>query len=135
MKRVFKVVGVVVALIIAGAVAVVTFKAFTITEPFIVEPVTELAPPKGAKPGHEIKADTRTLSVFSSNLVVVVADPGASFQYDVLWLVEKPREDGSGMLMEYRCELPKHAVAEHINGIGSKLPPEILEAANGNRWR
>lgn len=103
--------------------------------PYVLEPMKAMPAPHGARVGHMVNTNARTLSVFSSNSVVVVADPGVSFQYEVLWLVEKPRKDKPAGLLEYKFSLPKYAMAEHINALGSKIPPGIQKVADGNQWR
>jgi hypothetical protein len=135
MRKALTVAGVALGVAIAGGVSVVVWNAISITKPYVVKPMTTLPAPKGAKVGHSIESSTRTLSIVSSNSVVVVADCGASFQYEVLWLVEKPREDGLHTLMEYRCKLPEYAVSDHINPVGSEIPPKIQKVADGNLWR
>lgn len=85
--------------------------------------------------GHRIDPETQTLSVFNTEAVVVVVDPGVSFQYSVLWLVSKPRKGASKDMKEYRFQLPKNAVAEHVNGLGSEIPPEIKTVATKDNWR
>ena len=135
MKKALIIAGAVLGVAVAGAITVGVWKAGTITEPYLVKPVKVSPAPNGARVGHSVKNGTRTLSIFSSNLVVVVADPGASFQYEVVWLVEKPRGDGSHTLMEYTCQLPQYAAAEHINAVGSELPPKIQNKAGGGQWR
>ena len=85
--------------------------------------------------GYSVKNGTRTLSIVSSNQVVVVADPGASFRYEELWLVETPRKDGSDALMEYTCQLPKYAVLDHINPPTAQPPSKIQRAAEARGWQ
>jgi hypothetical protein len=135
MKKGLIIAGAVLGVAVAGAISVVYWKAVTITDPYVVEPVTASPAPSGGKAGHSVESNTRTLSILSSNSVVVVADPGVAFQYEVLWLVEKPRRDGSHTLMEYRCKMPQYAMAQHINPVGSQIPPKIQKVAEGNQWR
>ena len=135
MKKTLVVVALVVGVLCATAILIFFLRAAAFTEPYMIKPMTASPAPNGVKVGHTMNANTRTLSVFSSNAVVVVADPGVSFQYEVLWIVEQQRNDKSDDLLEYRFELPEYAVAEHINPIGSEIPPTILKAANGNQWR
>jgi hypothetical protein len=120
---------------IAGVVSVTVWTMATVTNPYVVEPLSVSPAPNGAKVGHSVDGTTRTLSIVSRNRVVVVADPGASFQYVDVWLVEKPRRDGSNALVELKCQLPAHAVAEHIHPIGSVVSAKIQRAADGAPWR
>lgn len=129
-KKTFVVLGVVVVTVISMLV----WTALTITEPYIVKPMASSPAPVGATVGHSVSSGSRTLSIVSSNDVVVVADPGASFRYEVIWLVERPRKDGANTLVEYKCELPKYAAADHINSIGSLIPPKIQQIADGGKW-
>ena len=116
------------------ALAALAWKAFTLTDPYLVKPLTSSPAPAGASIGHSCASGSRTLSIVSSNNIVVVADPGASFKYEVLWLVERPRKSGASTLMEYRCDLPQYAAADHINPIGSRIPPKIQQVADGGQW-
>jgi hypothetical protein len=135
MKKKLIIAGVVLGTALVAAISLAVWKAATITDPYLVKPVTVSPAPEGAKVGHSVNSGTRTLSVISSNRVVVVADPGASFQYEVLWVVEQPRKDGSPALMEYKCQLPQYAAADHINPAGSKLPLKIQKTAGRDRWQ
>lgn len=91
--------------------------------------------PSDAKTGHTVDTATRTLSVVSRQKVVVIADPGASFSHEVLWIVEIPKKDGPNGLMTYQVEMPKFSVAEHIHPLGSDVPPKIAKLASGGQWR
>ena len=133
MKRPFIIAGVMLGLVLSVGVAAVAWKAFTITDPYLVKPLTSSPAPAGASVGHSVSS-TRTLSIVTSNDVVVVADPGASFQYEVVWLVERPRKDGAHTLMEFKCELPQYAAKDHINPLGSQIPPKIQRLADGEQW-
>jgi len=70
----------------------------------------------------------------SNSEVVVVADPGESFQHEVIWLVEKPSSGTTAPLKEFRCELPKFATESQIRAIGTPVPAKIQQVANRNRW-
>lgn len=135
MKKALIIAGAVLGVVVAGAIAVGIWKAATITDPYLVKPVAVSPARNGARVGHSVKNGTRTLSIVSSNLVVVVADPGASFQHEVVWLVEKPRGDGNHTLMEYTCQLPQYSAAEHVKPVGSEIPPKIQNTAGGGQWR
>ena len=119
------------AFLVVMAGTCILFKVFTVTEPYVIKPINVVTATSGAPVNHVINTNTGILSVFSSNLVVVVADPGASFQHEVLWLVAVPRTDQSRELKEYRFKMPKFAMAEHVNEIGVALPDKIRKAANG----
>jgi hypothetical protein len=131
MKRKLIVVGITFTIVLAAGISMLAWKAFTITDPYLVKPLTSSPAPPGATVGYSLATATRTLSIVTSNDVVVVADPGASFRYEVLWLVERPKKDGAGTLMEYKCKLPQYAAADHINPIGSQIPPKIQQIADG----
>jgi hypothetical protein len=135
MNKAFIIASAVLGIAVAGALTVAGWKVFRITDPYLVEPVTTLPAQNGAKTGHSIEGVTRVLSVVSSNRIIVVADPGVSFHYQVLWLVEKPRKDGSHTLMEYKCKLPKYVSADHLHPIGSEVPSRIQEIAEASQWR
>ena len=135
MKRVLIITGIAVAVAVVAATSFGVWRFLTVTDPYRVEPITESPAPVGAKAGYTVKNDTRTLSIISSNRVVVVADPGASFQYEVLWLVERPRKDGSTALIEYSCKLPEAAAVDHINPPTAQLPPKIQKASEATGWR
>src|SRR5689334_13867358 len=134
MKRPLVITCVVLGLALLVGVAAVAWKAFTITDPYLVKPLTSSPAPVGMSEGHSVSSGTRTLSVISSNDVVVVADPGASFQHEVVWLVEHPRKDGTHTLMQFKCELPQYAAVDHINPLGSQIPPRIQRVADGGQW-
>lgn len=123
----------VIVVAIDAAVGFLIFQGVTITDPYIIKPTSQLPARGDANVGHTIKTGTHTLSVVSRKNVVVIADPGASFKYEVLWLVKKPREDRSDNPVEYQYALPEYALAEHINPIGSETPPKIQRVAEG-RW-
>lgn len=116
------------------AICSLAWKAFTITDPYLVLPLASSPAPPGVRIGHSVASGSRMLSIVTSNDVIVVADPGASFQHEVLWLVERPRKDGARALLEFRCELPKYATIGHINPIGSQIPPKIQRVAEGGNW-
>jgi hypothetical protein len=84
--------------------------------------------------GHSVVSGSRTLSIVSSNDVAVVADPGVSFQYEVVWLVEHPRKDSTHTLMEFKCEMPQYAAIDQIKPLGSQIPPKIQRVADGGQW-
>ena len=114
----------------ASLVFVIVWKMVTVTDPFVVEPISVSPAPKGTRVGYVVDAGTRTLSIVSGSRVIVVADPGASFQYVDLWLVEKPRRDGSRNLLEFNYQLPAYSVGEHIHPVGSPIPSKIQRAAD-----
>jgi hypothetical protein len=96
--------------------------------------VTSSPAPAGASAGYSVGSGTYTLSIVSNNDVVVVADPGASFQHEIVWLVERPRKSGSHTLMEFKCELPQCAAAGQIKPLGSPIPRKIQQVADGAQW-
>ena len=116
-----------------GAVAL-AWTTGTITGPYPVRPLTLLPASEGAIVGHSVVSGSRTLSIVSSNDVTVVADPGASFKHVVVWLVERPRKEGTHSLIEFKCALPQFADAGQIRPLGSTIPPKIQQVANGGRW-
>ena len=134
MKKPLIVAGIALGLALLVGIGAIAWEAFTITDPYLVKPLTSSPAPAGASVGHSVGGGSRTLSVVSSNDIVVVADPRVSFKYVVLWLVERPRKSRASTLMEYRCELPKYAAADHINPIGSRIPPKIQQVADGGQW-
>jgi hypothetical protein len=127
------VVGVTGVAVLVGSAALV-WEVSTCTEPYVVAPLASSAAPASARAGHEVGSGSRTLSVVSSSDIVVVADPGASFKHEVIWIVEQPRKDGSHALKEFTCNLPEYAAADQIKPLGSSIPTEILQTAKGNRW-
>ena len=129
MKKVFIVAGMFVGFALLAAVMLSVWKFATITDPYCVEPISVSVASGGAKVGYSVKLETRPLSVSSSNEVVVVADPGTSFRYEVLWLVERRRSDGTHGLMAYTYKLPRFAAVNHINAPTTEPPPEIRKAA------
>ena len=133
MKRELIVVGALLGILVVVGISMLAWKAFTITDPYLVKQLTSSPAPVRAAIGHSLENASPTLSIVSSNDVVVVADPGASFKYEVLWLVEHPRKSGASTLMEFRYELPKYAAADHINPIGSRIPPRIQQVADGGK--
>jgi hypothetical protein len=133
MKRKLVVVGITFTIVLAAGISILAWKALTITDPYLVKPLTSSPALPGATVSYSLATATRTLSIVTSNDVVVVADPGASFRYEVLWLVERPKKDGASTLMEYKCKLPQYAAADHINPIGSQIPPKIQQVADGER--
>jgi hypothetical protein len=134
MKKPVNIAGIVLGLAVPVGITLLAWNAFTITAPYLVEPLTSSPAPAGVIVGHSVASGSRTLAVVSSNDVVVIADPGASFQHEVVWLVERPRKNGAHTLMEYRCELPQYAAADRINRLGSPIPPKIQQVADGGRW-
>jgi hypothetical protein len=134
MKKMLIIAGVALGLVVLVGISAFAWKAFTITDPYVVKPLTSSPAPAGASVGHSVGSGSRTLSIVSTNNVVVVADPGASFQYEVIWLVERSRKDGAHTLTEYRCELPQYAAADHINPLGSQIPLKIQRIAERAQW-
>ena len=119
---------------VLAAIAALVLEVFTVTDPYVVTPLGSSTAPAGAHTGHTVGSGSRTLSIVSSSDVVVVADPGASFKHEVIWIVEQPRKDGSHTLKEFTCNLPEYAAADQIKPLGSSIPTEILQTANGHRW-
>jgi hypothetical protein len=134
MKKPLVIAGIMLGLAVLVGVAAFAWKVFTITDPYLVKPLTSSPAPSGASVGHSVASGSRTLSIVSSDDVAVAADPGASFQYEVVWLVEHPRKDSTHTLMEFKCELPQYAAVDHINPLGSQIPPKIQRAADGGQW-
>jgi hypothetical protein len=121
------------AALLAGTL-VLGWKALTVTDPYIVEPMATSPARAGATVGHALEPTSRILSIVSNTDVVVVADPGASFRHEVLWLVERPGKTGERRLMEYKYKLKQHAVADHIHPIGAQVPLKIQQVADGRPW-
>jgi len=134
MKKPLVIAGIVLGLAVMVSIAAVAWKAFTITDPYLVKPLTSSPAPAGASVGHSVASGSRTLSIVSTNDVVVVADPGASFQYEVVWLVERPRKDGTHTLTEFKCKLPQYAAVGQINPLSAQIPPKIQRVADGGQW-
>jgi len=134
MKKPLVIAGIVLGLPTLVGIAALAWKTFTTTDPYLVRPLKASPAPVGASVGHSVASGSRTLSIVSSNNVVVVADPGASFQYEVVWLVERPRKDGAGTLREFKCELPQYAAVGQIHPLGSQIPPKIQRVADGGQW-
>lgn len=134
MKKKLIVVGIALSVVLAAGISMIVWETLTITDPYMVKPLTSSPTPIGATVGQSLESDSRTLSIVSSNDVVVVADPGASFRYVVLWLVERPRKNGVSTLMEYRFALPQYASADHINPVGSRIPTNIQQVADRGQW-
>lgn len=134
MKKKLVIVGIAIGVLNVVGISALAWNVLTFADPYVVKPLTSTPVPIGSRVGYSIERATRTLSVTSSNDIVVVADPGASFQYEVLWLVERPRKDGSHSLIEYKCKLPQYATASHINPVGSQIPPKIQHVADGGQW-
>jgi hypothetical protein len=133
MKKKIIIAGVACFAVFAG-VTVLAWKVFTVTNPYLIRPVTSSAAPNGASVGHSLNSGSRILSIVSSRDVVVVADPGASFNHEVVWLVEQPRKDGTQTLKEFRCDMPDHATLDQIKPLGSPVPTEIQQVADSGRW-
>lgn len=112
-----------------GGMAVLGWKAFSVTDPYVVPPRSSSPAPAGAQAGYAVTG--RTLTVTSARDVVVVADPGESFKYLPLWIIERPGQDGALTTREY--ELSPYTPAEKIHPPGEAAPEEIREAAEG--WR
>lgn len=121
-----------VALIIC--IGVLAWKFFTLTDPYVVKPLKSSPAPAGAMTGFSVANGSRTLSVFSTNDVVVVSDPGESSKYEVIWMVQQPRKAGTNTLMEFKCELPKAADVDQIKLLGSEIPPKVRKVAEGRFW-
>lgn len=134
MKKPLIIAGVVLGLAMLVGVTAFAWRAFTITDPYLVKPLTASPASAGASVGHSEASGSCTLSVVSSNDVVVVADPGVSFQHEVVWLVERPRKDGTHNLTEFKCELPQYAAVGQIKPLGAAIPPKIQQVADGGQW-
>jgi hypothetical protein len=67
---------IVVGILVVAGISTLVWKAFTVTNPYLVKPLTFSPAPAGATVGHSLEHASRTLSIVSSNIVVVVADPG-----------------------------------------------------------
>lgn len=119
---------------VLAAITAVAWEVFTVTDPYVVTPLVSSSAPANASAGHAVGSGSRTLSIVSSSDVVVVADPGSSFKHEVIWIVEQPRKDGSHTLKEFTCNLPEYAAVEQIKPLGSAIPSEIQQTANGHRW-
>lgn len=131
LKKVLIALGLVAAAGFAGLVVMVR----TATAPYAIAPISVTPTPDDTPIGHAIDDNTRILSVFSPAPVVVVADPGVSFQYEVLWLVTVPQPGRASQMKEYRFELPEHAAADKVNALDAQIPPEIVAVASRNDWK
>jgi hypothetical protein len=125
----------IVAAAIIVTVVLVFWKMNAATTPYAIKPTAVLEASKDATVGHTVDIAKRALLVISQSDVVVVADPGASFQHEVLWLVPVPRTDGSSDKRLYRFETPQFAAAEHIHPIGTPLAPDIAKFASDGHWK
>ena len=119
--------------LLAG-IAAFAWEVFTVTDPYVVSPLTSSPAPAGAKVGHSVSSGSRLLSIVSVSGVVVVADPGASFKHEIIWLVEQPKKGISHTIMEFTCELPQYAAVDQIRPLGSPVPTKIQKVADGRRW-
>lgn len=119
--------------VLAGITAI-SWEVFTVTDPYVVVPLASSSAPANARVGVLVGSGSRTLSIVSSNDVVVVADPGTSFKHEVIWIVEQPRKDGSHELKEFTCSLSEYAKVDQIRPMGSSIPNKIQQAAKGYRW-
>lgn len=133
MKKKSIIVGIAGLAALAG-ITTLAWEVFTVTDPYLVSPLTSSPAPASASVGHSVDSGSRTLSVVSSSDIIVVADPGASFKYEVIWIVERPREDGSNALKEFICNLPEYAAVDQIKPLGTPVPTEIQQTANGRQW-
>lgn len=133
MKNILIIAGSALGLAVLVGFSALAWKAFTITDPYLVKPLKCAPAPVGATVGDSITSGSHSLSVISSNDVVVVVDPGVSFLYEVVWLVERPRRDGKHTLLEFKCELPQHAEG-HIKPLGSHIPAKIRRVADESLW-
>jgi hypothetical protein len=120
-----------IGLAIIGVVAAVVIEFCTMFDPYIVEPISASPAAQGSSVGHAITG--RALLVVSSNAIVCVADPGASFHHEVLWIVARPRTERG--LIEYSFQLPENADPNHVNGLDADVPDEIVSAATESKWR
>ena len=134
MKKKFLITGFAAGLTVLAGITVLAWEVFTITDPYLVKPLTSSLAPTTADVGHSVSSGSRTLSIVSSSDIIVVADPGASFKHEVVWLVERPRKDGGHTLREFRCELPDDAAIDQIMPLGSPIPTKIQQIADGGRW-
>ena len=115
-------------------VTALAWEVLTVSDPYRVEPLTSSPASVGATAGHSVDSSTRTLSIVSSGEVVVVADPGESFRYEVIWLVEKPCAGTAHLLKEFCCKLPEFATESQIRPMGTPVPAKIQQVADRNRW-
>ncbi len=112
---------------IAGIAALVgiialAWQVLTITDPYRIEPLASHPAPEGASVGHSVNSDSRLLSIVSRNEVIVVVDPGAAFRYEVTWIVEQPREDGTEVLREVTYKLTEYSAIDKIKPMGTPIP-------------
>lgn len=121
-------------MVVLAAIAALAWEVFTVTDPYVVTPLASSSAPATSSAGYAVAIGSRTLSIVSGSDVVVVADPGVSFKHEVIWIVEQPRKDGSHTLKEFRCSLPKYVAVDQVRPLGSPIPPEIQQTANGHRW-
>jgi hypothetical protein len=119
-------------LVVVGIGALKVFR-FDPTAPYVVRPTTVSSADTTAQVGSVFDSATHTLSVVSDTPVVVVADPGKSFKYEVVWVVADPRPNQAVRRCNYRFALSEYAKAEHVNPLGTALPPEIQKTAT-DRW-
>ena len=124
----------IVGMAVLSGITALAWEVFTVTDPYVVTPLASSSAPANASAGHAVASGSRTLTIVSSSDVVVVADPGASFKHEVIWIVEQPRKDGSKTLKEFRCNLPEYAAVDQIKPPDSSIPTEIQQTANGHRW-
>ena len=128
------IIAVFVSIAVLVGVTALAWEVLTVTDPYRVEPLTSSAAPSSASVGYSVSNGSRILSIVSSGDVVVVADPGESFRYEVIWLVEQPRKDGSHNLKEFRCDLPEYAVLDQIRPLSTPVPAKIQQVADREQW-
>src|SRR5690606_23831069 len=116
-------------LIVSASAWILAWNVFTITDPYLVKPLASSDAGPGASQGHAVQAGN--LVVISTTDVVVVADPGASFAHEVLWLVEQPRADETLTLREYVFQSPPSATVNQIHPSGTPIPANVQRVADG----
>ncbi len=120
-------------LVVVSCAVLSIHRLLGVTDPYVIRPLSVSVAAPSAKVGCTI--DGKTLSVVTSNDVVCVADPGVSFQYEVVWLVLRPPTAPTQELRVHTFELPAYADPDHVNGLDTEVPLDIVKVASDNKWR
>jgi hypothetical protein len=122
------------AILVVTVIGYAGYTAFTVTDPYVVKPASIEPAKKEAIIGYSFDKESKTLSVTTSKDVILVADPGKSFKYVEIWILERPRASNDTLLSEYKFHVSEFAQDDKIHFANTEIPTEIAKVAQRTEW-
>lgn len=123
-----------VSVIMASAIIAITSFVFMVnkkisssTEIYKISPTSIKPSSKKTATNYSFDPKSQELIISSDNDVIVIADPGESFSYVAIWIVELPNIKSLGGTKEFNFKLTEFSSERHIHGPKEQRPEKIIE--------